>query len=96
MTDKTKIPAYENVNAAPVVYFDIAPAHGVMGGIVEIELASRILNAMSDGSVDIKFITTGRLRCSPTAALNLRNALDASLKMLEQQQHAPVATAKLN
>jgi len=24
-----------------------------------------------------------RLRCSPTAALNLRNAIDASLKMLE-------------
>ena len=96
MTDKTEIPAYENVNAAPVVYFDIAPAHGIMGGIIQIELASRILNAMSDGGVDIKFITTGRLRCSPTAALNLRNALDASLKMLEQQQHAPAATAKLN
>jgi hypothetical protein len=96
MTDKSEIPAYENVNAAPVVYFDIAPAHGIMGGIIQIELASRILNAMSDGSVDIKFITTGRLHCSPTAALKLRNALDASLKMLEQQQHAPAATTKLN
>ena len=96
MTDKSEIPAYENINTAPVVYFDIAPAHGIMGGIIQIELASRILNAMSDGGVDIKFITTGRLRCSPTAALNLRNALDASLKMLEQQQHAPAATAKLN
>ena len=30
-----------------------------------------------------------RLRCSPTAALNLRNAIDASLKMLEQPQHTP-------
>jgi len=96
MTDKTEIPAYENVNAAPVVYFDIAPAHGIMGGIIQIELASRILNAMPDESVEVKFVTTGRIRCSPTAALNLRNALDASLKMLEQQQHAPAATAKLN
>ena len=65
MTDKSEIPAYENVNAAPVVYFDIAPAHGIMGGIIQIELASRILNAMSDGGVDIKFITTGRLPLQP-------------------------------
>jgi len=37
-----------------------------------------------------------RLRCSPAAALNLRNAIDTSLKMLEQPQQAPAATAKLN
>jgi hypothetical protein len=55
-----------------------------------------ILNALSDGSVEIKFITSGRLRCSPVAALSLRNAIDASLKMLEQPQQAPAATAKLN
>jgi hypothetical protein len=30
-----------------------------------------------------------RLRWSPTAALNLRNAIDASLKMSEQPQRAP-------
>jgi hypothetical protein len=88
---------YENVDTAPIVYFDIAPAHGVIGGAVQIELAVRILNAVSDGSVETKFITSGRLRCSPTAALNLRNAIDASLRMiLEQPQQAPAATAKLN
>jgi hypothetical protein len=88
---------YENVDTAPIVYFDIAPAHGVIGGAVQIELAVRILNAVSDGSVETKFITSGRLRCSPTAALNLRNAIDASLRMiLEQPQQAPAATAKMN
>jgi len=64
MTEKTEIPAYENINEAPVIYFDIAPAHGIMGGIIQIELASRILNAMPDESVEVKFITTGRIRCS--------------------------------
>jgi hypothetical protein len=73
MAEKTETPAYENVNAAPVVYFDTSPAHGIMFGIIQIELASRILNARPDQSVEVKFITTGRIRCSPTAALNLRN-----------------------
>src|SRR6202049_1686861 len=49
-----------------------------------------------DGNVEIKLVTRGRLRANPTAALNLRNAIDASLKMLEQPQQAPAPTAKLN
>src|SRR5258708_771470 len=68
---RTKL-IYENVDTAPIVYFDIAPAHGVIGGAVQIELAVRILNAVSDGSVETKFITSGRLRCSPAAALIFR------------------------
>ncbi len=99
MTDqaeKNELPVYENVETAPIVYFDMAPAHGVMGGLIQIELACRILNAQPDGSVETKFITSGRLRCGPVAALNLRNAIDASLKMLEQPQQAPAASAKLN
>ncbi len=67
--ENNELPVYENVDTAPFVYFDISPAHGIMGGAIQIELASRILNAVSDGSVEIKFITTGRLRCSPTAAM---------------------------
>ena len=94
--EKNELIIYENVDTAPFVYFDIAPAHGIMGGAIQIELASRIPNAVSDGSVEIKFITAGRLRCSPTAAMNLRNAIDAALKMLEQPQQSPVAAAKMN
>ncbi len=94
--ENNELPVYENVDTAPFVYFDISPAHGIMGGAIQIELASRILNAVSDGSVEIKFITSGRLRCSPTAALNLRNAIDASRKMLEESQQAPAASARLN
>src|ERR1700682_5511131 len=96
-TEKNELIIYENIDTAPFVYFDMSPAHGIMGGAIQIELASRILNAMPDGSVEIKFITSGRLRCSPTAALNLRNAIDAALRMiLEQPQQAPAATAKMN
>ena len=81
---------------APLVYFDIVGAYGTMHGAVEIELATRILVPKQDGSTEVKFLSSGRLRCSPTAAANLRNALDAALKMLEQPQAEPVAASRMN
>jgi hypothetical protein len=69
-----------------------------MNGSVEIELATRILVPKTDGSTEVKFISSGRLRCSATAASNLRNGLDAALKMLEQPQAgtSSIAAGKLN
>ena len=67
-----------------------------MNGSIEVELATRILVPKADGSTDVKFLASGRLRCTPTAATNLRNALDAALKMLEQPQQSPAAASKLN
>jgi hypothetical protein len=88
---------YEDTgSAAPVVYFDITGAYGTMHGTVEIELATRILVPRPNGSTDVKFLCSGRLRCSSNAAANLRNALDAALKMLEVPQPAPVAASKMN
>ena len=90
---------YEDTGAAaPLVYFDIVGAYGTMNGSVEIELATRILIPKTDGSTEVKFISSGRLRCSQNAAINLRNGLDAALKMLEQPQPnmAVVAAGKLN
>jgi hypothetical protein len=90
---------YEDTGAAaPLVYFDIVGAYGTMNGSIEVELATRILVPKGDGSTDAKFLASGRLRCTPTAATNLRNALDAALKMLEQPQAnmAAIAASKLN
>jgi len=95
-TEQNEVLVYENVDTAPFVYFDISPTHGILSGAIQIELAARILNTAPDGQVEIKFITTGRLRCSPAAAMNLRNAIDAALKMLDQPQQSPVAAAKMN
>ena len=84
--------------AAPVVYFDIVGAYGTMNGSVEIELATRILVPKPDGSTAVKFISSGRLRCTQNAAINLRNGIDAALKMLEQPQAnmAAIAASKMN
>jgi hypothetical protein len=90
---------YEDTGAAaPLVYFDIVGAYGTMNGSIEVELATRILVPKGDGSTDVKFLASGRLRCTPTAATNLRNALDAALKMLKQPQGnlAAIAASKLN
>jgi hypothetical protein len=93
--EKAQVPAYENRNDVPTLYFDIAPAYGVMSGIVQVELGARILVPHQDDSVDVRFVSCGRLRCSAAAAVHLRNALDASLKMLEQPQPNPVGVSKL-
>jgi len=84
--------------AAPLVYFDIIGAYGTMNGSIEMELATRILVPKPDGSTEVKFISTGRLRCTANAATNLRNGLDAALKMLEQPEAktSAIAASKLN
>ena len=57
----------------------------------QIELGARILVPHQDDTVDVRFVSCGRLRCSAAAAVHLRNAIDASLKMLEQPQPNPVS-----
>jgi hypothetical protein len=102
LRDTSKLPSdvlYEDSGgAAPLIYFDIIGAYGTMNGSIEIELATRILVPKSDGSTEVKFISSGRLRCTQNAATNLRNGLDAALKMLEQPQAnaAAIAAGKLN
>jgi hypothetical protein len=88
---------YEDTGGlAPLVYFDVVAAFGVMHAAIEVELATRILVPKTDSAAEVKFLSSGRLRCSPTAAANLRNALDAALKMLGQPQANAVATTTMN
>lgn len=88
---------YEDTGgAAPLVYFDIVGAYGIMHGAIEIELATRILVPKADGLTEVKFISSGRIRCSPNAAINLRGGLEAALKMIDQSQPSAVAASKLN
>ena len=88
---------YEDTGGlAPLVYFDIVAAFGVMNGGIEVELATRILVPKTDGATEVKFLSSGRLRCSTNAATQLRNTLDAALKMLEQPHADPVAASKMN
>ena len=55
-----KTTPYEDNGLAPLVYFDISAAHGVMNGAIQIELASRILVPGQADAVDMRFRATGQ------------------------------------
>lgn len=74
-------PLVKNAAAAPVVFFDNAPAYGAMNGIIEAELTTRALTPRTDGSVAVEQVSVGHLRCSIQAAASLREALDRAIEM---------------
>jgi hypothetical protein len=93
---KTERPGFRKVDNAEFLYFDLAPTFGVLNGSIQIELASRIMTPQ-DGSVDVEFLVTKHLRCTPTAAKSLKEALEKALQMLDQpQQTSAVVASKLN
>jgi len=88
---------YENIVTAPIVYFDFVAANGMVAGAIEIELACRHLIPNRSGGVDVKLVTSARIRCSPAAAMTLKTAIDNSLAMLQQNSTKPLASpGKLN
>ncbi len=93
-----KLPAHRILDNAAFVYFDAAPTYGSMNGAVQIELASRTLTPTGGrpGDIAVEFVINTHLRCSPAAALSLRDAIDAALELLKQPQTSPAAAAKLN
>ena len=95
-SEKTLPLEYVPVPTAPIIYFDFVPTYGTLGGMIQIELAARVLQPLQDGSVGTPTIEIGHLRCNPTAAKFLKDALEGALKMLEQPQAPPPAVGKLN
>jgi hypothetical protein len=61
---------------APFIYFDAAPTYGVNNGAIQVELAASTVLPDGSGAVRIDVLITAHLRCSPTAAMSLREAID--------------------
>jgi hypothetical protein len=81
------IAPFRNTDTAPFVYFDSAPAYGVMAGAIEVELIARaLIPNLTGGPVSSEVVPTARLRCSPTAAANLMESLRLALEMLKGMQ----------
>jgi hypothetical protein len=82
-------PQYADSSDAPTIFFDCIARYGVMDGVIQIEIAGSVMVPRQDGGVDIKFVPTGRLRCSAEAARALRQSLDIALSMAEHPRTAP-------
>jgi hypothetical protein len=73
---------------ADFIYFDGISAVGSSNGIIQIELGAHVLVGKVGGEVQYEIMTTAHLRCTPTAAVNLRNAIDKALEMTQRAENA--------
>jgi hypothetical protein len=92
-SDKSLLPGYVSVPTAPIINFDVVPASGYLAGMIQIELAGRILLPLTEGRLDAHLIEVGRLRCSPHAATLLKEALETVLSKIDRPQSPPMAAA---
>jgi hypothetical protein len=70
---------------APFIYFDGASCTGQHNGAIQIELAANVLMPTSAG-VRTDVIQTGHIRCTHAAAVQLRDALDKTIAMIQKGQ----------
>ena len=65
---------------APFIYLDGVATYGVNGGVVQLELAANTIMPEGGGTrTDV--LITAHLRCSPSAAIGLRAAINRALEM---------------
>ena len=77
-------PAVSGSDAAPIVYCDGIVAAGMLGGIVQLELAANCLIPLElDNSKPprSRVLVTGHIRCSAQAALAIRDSIDKLLRV---------------
>jgi hypothetical protein len=81
---------------APFIYFDGVVTFGVNAGAIQLELAANTL--VPDGAaIRTDVLITAHLRCSPAAAMSLRDSIDKALAMPARQQVIkPVPSSKPN
>ena len=82
-------PLLKNAATAPFIFFDNVPVYGALGGIIEIEIAARILMPKPDGAISADMSCTAHLRCNPMAAIMLIDALQKAIDMHNKQQEKP-------
>jgi hypothetical protein len=78
---------------APFIYFDGVSCFGQHQGTIQIELAASVPIPAAAG-LRASVLQTAHIRCSPAAALSLRDALNKALALLvqERDQAPPIKT----
>jgi hypothetical protein len=89
-TGKPIIEVAHNADA-PIIYFDAVSACGSLHGAIQLELVAHTLVLTGPNATRTELVTTAHLRCSPTAAGDLRAMIGKTLDALAAQ--APVGLA---
>jgi hypothetical protein len=71
-----------SAESAPFIFFDAVPTAGIHHGTIRIELAAGSVVPTRDGRAKTVHVMTAHLRCSPSAAADLRKAIDRALLLL--------------
>ena len=81
---------------APFIYCDGVALYGINGGIIQLELAANTIMAEGAGTrTDV--LITAHLRCSPGAAIMIRDSIDKALALPSQQMAMePIPGSKPN
>jgi hypothetical protein len=70
---------------APFIYFDGVSCLGQHSGTIQLELVAHVLRP-EGGAVMVELIHTAHIRCSPNAAILLRDALDKAIAMVRKDE----------
>jgi hypothetical protein len=83
-TKKVQVAQVSDASAesAPFIYFDGVLTAGVHQGNVRLELGASSAIPTQNGEAKTVHVITAHLRCSPSAAAALRDAIDKALLLL--------------
>ena len=94
MVDPTNPPTNQEIQiigaaTAPVIFADGVAAVGVLSGVAEIELATRALTPLADGSTRSDMLIVGHLRVSASGLAGLKDAIQKIEMMLAPTDAKP-------
>jgi hypothetical protein len=71
-----------SAESAPFIYFDTVLTAGVYQDNIRLEVGASTVIPTGDGAAKTVHVITAHLRCSPSAALTVRDAIDKALLLL--------------
>jgi hypothetical protein len=82
VTGVTELPT----SHVPFVYFDGVVSHGANHGVIQLELAAKIVvpDPTEKTGARTQVVVTAHVRCSPDAAADLKRAIDSALSLAKR------------
>ncbi|MBR2119534.1 MAG: hypothetical protein V4458_16835 [Pseudomonadota bacterium] len=71
----------EGTLEAPIIFFEVCPTFGNNGGLINLMLATGLIDSAPHGKVASRVKAVAHLRMTAAAAVNLRDTLNNALAM---------------